>query len=201
MTGRFIVLEGGDASGKSTQVARLVARLQRLGKDVIETFEPGATRAGQRIRSLLLDGDEPLVPAAEALLMAADRAQHVAEVVRPALAKGTWVVSDRYVPSTLAYQGAGRALDPQMLERVSEWATDGLVADLVLVLDVPDEVAAARRSASDRMEREAEEFHSRVRDAYRRLARLRDWTVIDGSGDVDSVEEKLWSVVSERLSP
>ena len=201
MTGRFIVLEGGDASGKSTQVARLVARLQRLGKDVIETFEPGATPAGQRIRSLLLDGDEPLVPAAEALLMAADRAQHVAEVVRPALAKGTWVVSDRYVPSTLAYQGAGRALDPQMLERVSEWATDGLVADLVLVLDVPDEVAAARRSASDRMEREAEEFHSRVRDAYRRLARLRDWTVIDGSGDVDSVEEKLWSVVSERLSP
>jgi dTMP kinase len=142
-----------------------------------------------------------LVPAAEALLMAADRAQHVAEVVRPALARGTWVVSDRYVPSTLAYQGAGRALDPQLLERVSEWATDGLVADLVLVLDVPDEVAAARRSADDRMEREAEEFHSRVRDAYRRLARLRDWTVIDGSGDVDSVEEKLWSVVSERLSP
>ncbi|HEY3722089.1 MAG TPA: dTMP kinase [Acidimicrobiia bacterium] len=201
MTGRFIVLEGGDASGKSTQVARLVARLQGLGKDVIQTFEPGATAAGARIRSLLLDGDEPLVPAAEALLMAADRAQHVAEVVRPALARGTWVVSDRYVPSTLAYQGAGRALDPQMLERMSEWATDGLAADLVLVLDVPDDVAAARRSASDRMEREAEEFHSRVRDAYRRLARLRDWTVIDGSGDVDAVEEKLWSVVTERLSP
>ena len=167
MSGRFIVLEGGDASGKSTQVARLVARLQGLGKDVIETFEPGATPAGRRIRSLLLDGDEPLVPAAEALLMAADRAQHVAEIVRPALARGTWVVSDRYVPSTLAYQGAGRALDPQMLERMSDWATDGLVADLVLVLDVPDDVAAARRSASDRMEREAEEFHSRVRDAYR----------------------------------
>lgn len=201
MSARFVVLEGGDACGKSTQVARLVARLHREGIDVIETFEPGATPAGQRIRSLVLDGDEPLAARAEALLMAADRAQHVAEVVRPALARGTWVVSDRYVPSSLAYQGGGRELGVEELERFSEWATDGLTPDLVIVLDVPDAVAAARRSVTDRMERETEAFHARVRDAYRGLAGSRGWILVDGSGDVDAVAEKVWAVISERLSP
>src|SRR5262245_10785340 len=98
--GRFVVLEGGDGCGKSTQVARLAARL-RTTHEVVETFEPGATTTGRRIRALVLDSDEPIAPGAEALLMAADRSQHVAEVVRPALARGAWVVSDRYVPSSL----------------------------------------------------------------------------------------------------
>jgi dTMP kinase len=198
--GRFIVLEGGDACGKSTQVARLVERL-RAAHEVVQTFEPGATDAGRRIRALVLDGDEPLAPGAEALLMAADRAQHVAEVVRPALERGAWVVSDRYVPSSLAYQGAARGLGVEAIEQLSEWATDGLRPDLVVVLDIPDEVAAARRSGGDRMEREAERFHAAVRAAYRELAGPRGWVVVDGSGDVDTVAGKIWAVVEERLSP
>jgi dTMP kinase len=200
MNGRFVVLEGGDACGKSTQVTRLAARL-RAKHDVVETFEPGATAAGRHIRALVLEGDEPLAPGAEALLMAADRSQHVAEIVRPALARGAWVVSDRYVPSSLAYQGVARGLGVEDLERLSAWATDGLDPDLVIVLDVPDEVAASRGSASDRMEREAEAFHARVRAAYRELAGPRGWVLVDGSGDVDTVAEKVWAVVEERLAP
>lgn len=201
MSGRFVVLEGGDACGKSTQVAVLAARLRDSGKDVVETFEPGATPAGIRIRSLVLDGDEPLDARTESLLMAADRAQHVAEVVRPALDRGAWVISDRHVPSSLAYQGSGRALDVAEIERLSEWATGGLKPDLVVILDVPDEVAASRRSASDRMERETESFHGRVREAYRRLAPPRGWIVVDGSGDVDVVADRVWGVVAEHLAP
>lgn len=200
MSGRFVVLEGGDASGKSTQAARLAARL-RSSHEVIETFEPGATPAGARIRALVLDGHEPLAARTEALLMAADRAQHVDEVVRPALARGAWVVSDRYVPSTLAYQGVGRALGVDELARISAWAAEGLEPDLVVVLDVSDELAAARRSVGDRMEREAEAFHDRVRDAYRRLAASHGWVLVDGSGDVDAVAAEVWSVVEERLAP
>jgi dTMP kinase len=198
--GRFVVLEGGDACGKSTQVARLVERL-RVKHEVVETFEPGATAAGRRIRTLVLDGDEPLAPGAEALLMAADRSQHVAEVVRPALARGAWVVSDRYVPSSLAYQGVARGLGVDAIEQVNVWATDGLDPDLVVVLDVSDEVAAARQSGGDRMEREAEAFHAEVRAAYRQLAGPRGWVIVDGSGDVDTVAAKVWAVVEERLSP
>lgn len=199
MTGRFVVLEGGDACGKSTQVGRLVARL-RANHDVVETFEPGATVIGRRIRTVVLDGHEPIAPAAEALLMAADRAQHVAEVVRPALERGAWVVSDRYVPSSLAYQGAARGLGIDEIERLSAWATDGLAPDLVVVLDVPDDLAAARRSTGDRMEREDELFHARVREAYRRLAGPRGWAVVDASGDVATVADKVWAVVEERLA-
>jgi dTMP kinase len=202
MTGRFVVLEGGDASGKSTQVGRLVARLEHAGREVVETFEPGGTDAGRHIRALVLDRDDSAIDArTEALLMAADRAQHVAEIVRPALARGAWVVSDRHVPSTLAYQGVGRALDVAELEQLSGWATAGLAPDLVVVLDVPDDVAAARRSVGDRMEREAESFHAQVRAAYRALAKDRGWVVLDGSGAADTVERRVWAVVSERLSP
>jgi dTMP kinase len=181
-------------------VARLVERL-RVKHEVVETFEPGATAAGRRIRTLVLDGDEPLAPGAEALLMAADRSQHVAEVVRPALARGAWVVSDRYVPSSLAYQGVARGLGVDAIEQVNVWATDGLDPDLVVVLDVSDEVAAARQSGGDRMEREAEAFHAEVRAAYRQLAGPRGWVIVDGSGDVDTVAAKVWAVVEERLSP
>src|SRR5262249_24237804 len=156
--------------------------------EVVDTFEPGGTPAGARIRSLVLDGTEPVTARAEALLMAADRAQHVEEIVRPALAREAWVVSDRYVPSTLAYQGVGRDLGVDELARISAWASEDLEPDLVIVLDVSEDVARTRRSAAgDRMEREAAEFHERVRDAYRRLAEARGWVVVDGSGDVDAV--------------
>jgi dTMP kinase len=202
LTGRFVVLEGGDASGKTTQIRNLVARLTKAGREVVETFEPGGTDAGRQIRALVLDGGDTAIDArTEALLMAADRAQHIAEVVRPALRRGAWVVSDRHVPSTLAYQGIGRDLDVAELEQLSGWATAGLTPDLVVVLDVPDDVAAARRSVGDRMEREAESFHAQVRAAYRALAKERGWVLVDGSGDADTVAGRVWSVVAERLTP
>jgi len=198
--GAFIVLEGGDASGKSTQAVLLAGRLRELGRDVVETFEPGATQAGAAIRVLLLDGDGPIDPATEALLLAADRAQEVVEVIRPALARGADVVSDRYAPSSLAYQGVGRGLGVDAVEKLNRWATAGLDPDLVVVLDVDDAVAAARRTGpGDRLERAGTEFHAAVRDAYRTLATDRDWVVLDGDADVTTVAERVWEVVRERL--
>src|SRR5438067_5631560 len=131
----FIVLEGGDGAGKSTQAGILVARLRDRGREVVATREPGATKAGATIRALVLGGGD-LDPRAEALLIAADRAEHVAEVIRPALGRGAVVVSDRYVPSSLAYQGVGRGLGVDEVARLSAWATGGLEPDLVIVFDV-----------------------------------------------------------------
>ena len=199
--GAFIVLEGGDASGKSTQAQLLVERLRSAGRpDVVETFEPGATRPGAAIRALLLDGDAPIDPTTEVLLLAADRAQQVVDVIRPALARGADVVSDRYVPSSLAYQGVGRGLGVDEAERLNRWATGGLDPDLVVVLDVDDEVAGARRAGpGDRLERAGAEFHAAVRDAYRTLAPERGWVVLDGDADVDTVAARVWDVVRRRL--
>ncbi len=194
--GVLIALEGGDASGKTTQVARLAERLHVAGRDVVTTFEPGATDLGRGIRSLLLDGGEPIDPVAEALLLAADRAQHVAEVVRPALELGACVVSDRFVPSSLAYQGSARGLGVETIEAMNRWATGGLEPDVVVVLDVSEEVAAARRAGTpDRMEREGPRFHADVRDAYRKLAAERGWVVVDAAGTAEDVAERVWAVV------
>jgi len=196
----FIVLEGGDASGKSTQARRLADRLRSRGRDVVETFEPGATQAGAAIRALLLDGDGPLDPTAEALLLAADRAQEVADVIRPALARGADVVSDRFVPSSLAYQGVARGLGLDEVEKLNRWATGGLEPDLVVVLDVDDAVAASRRAGPrDRLERAGAEFHAAVRDAYRTLGADRGWVVLDGNDGAEIVSERVWTVVRERL--
>src|SRR5947199_187580 len=128
--GLFIVLEGGDASGKSTQARLLADRLRSRDRDVVETFEPGATQTGAAIRALLLDGDEPIEPTTEALLLAADRAHEVADVIRPALGREADVVSDRYVPSSLAYQGVGRGLGVEKVEKLNRWANGGLEPDL-----------------------------------------------------------------------
>ena len=196
----FIVLEGGDASGKSTQARRLADRLRSRGRDVVETFEPGATQAGSAIRALVLDGDGPLDPTTEALLLAADRAQEVADVIRPALARGADVVSDRFVPSSLAYQGVGRGLGLDEVEKLNRWATGGLQPDLVIVLDVADAVAASRRAGPrDRLERAGAEFHAAVRDAYRTLGADRGWVVLDGTDDAEIVSERVWAVVREYL--
>jgi dTMP kinase len=207
--GRFIVLEGGEASGKSTQVPLLAGRLRAAGRQVVETLEPGATELGARVRRLLLDGldglnglDGPdgISATAEALLLAADRAQHVAQVVRPALARGADVVSDRYTPSTLAYQGAGRGLGSRPIEALNELATGGLEPDLVVVLDVSEETAAARRRGPpDRLERAGVGFHAAVRQAYRDLAAEHGWEVVDGDVEVGDVAERVWTVVAERL--
>ena len=199
---RFVVLEGGDATGKSTQIQHLATRLRDVGHDVVETFEPGATRLGARLRTLLLDEDGPIDPIAEALLMAADRAEHVAEVVRPALQRGSWVLSDRFVPSSLAYQGVGRGLGVGEVGQLNELATAGLEPDLVVVLDLAPEVARARLGLSrDRMEGENDAFALAVHEAYRDLARSRGWSIVDASPDVDAVATAIWAVVEEHLAP
>jgi dTMP kinase len=191
----FVVLEGGDGCGKSTQVEILASRLQDLGREVVATREPGATPAGAGIRALVLGGGD-LDPRAEALLIAADRAEHVAEVIRPALARRAVVVSDRYVPSSLAYQGVARGLGVEEIARLSEWATGGLAPDLVVVLDVaPGEAARRRAGPQDRMERESAEFRALVRTAYRDLAGRFGWTLLDGTAPVEVVAEQVWNAV------
>ncbi|WP_280139202.1 dTMP kinase [Geodermatophilus dictyosporus] len=170
----FVALEGGEGTGKSTQARLLLDWLGLHELPARLTHEPGGTAPGARIRSLLLDpatGD--LAPRAEALLYAADRAHHVHAVVRPALEAGEVVVTDRYVDSSLAYQGAGRTLDLDEVRRISAWATGGLVPDLTVLLDLPPETGLARalgRAAADRLESESLEFHQRVRATFRALA-------------------------------
>jgi dTMP kinase len=198
--GRLIALEGGEASGKSTQARALAASL-----GAVLTHEPGGTEIGRRIRAVVLAADlRDFEPRAEALLMAADRAQHVAEVVEPALARGADVVTDRFIGSSLAYQGFGRGLDLEEIRGLSTWAAGGLEPDLVVLLDVPPEVAAGRRaSAGDRMEAADATFHARVAEGYRALAAAETdrWVVVDGTGTVDEVEVRVGKLVSERQRP
>lgn len=199
--GRFVVIEGGDGSGKSTQARRLASWLRRQGITVVETFEPGAGALGAVLRDLLLHGTEPVSPEAEALLMAADRAQHVAVEIEPALARGDWVVCDRFVPSSLVYQGVVRGLGVDVVEQLSEVAAAGLVPDLVLVLDVSDAVGDARRAdETDRMEREGAEFHRAVRAAYRALAETRGWILVGADGDIDDVAILVERAVAPLLT-
>lgn len=198
MTGRFIVFEGGEGTGKSTQAARLA---QRLG--AVLTHEPGGTALGRLLRAVLLDPATGAIdPRAEALLMAADRAQHVAEVVAPVLASGRDVVSDRYTGSSVAYQGGGRGLNADEVARLSWWATGGLVPDLVLLLEVPEQVARARLGPDrDRFESESAGFHLRVAESFRRQAAAdpRRWVIVDGTGSPDVVAARVEAVVRERL--
>jgi dTMP kinase len=189
--GRLIAFEGGEGSGKSTQATLLAARL-----GAVLTREPGGTAVGARIRAIVLDPDvgHGLDGRAEALLMAADRAQHVAEVVRPALDRGDDVVSDRFSGSTLAYQGFGRGLDVDELRGLSAWATGGLEPDLVVLLDVAPHVGASRLGRSlDRMEAAGASFHRRVVDGYRALAAASpgQWVLVDGSGSVEAVAGRV----------
>lgn len=189
MRARLIALEGGEGSGKSTQARLLAERL-----DAVLTREPGGTRLGEEIRRLVLDGED-MDPRTEALLMAAARAQHVAEVIRPALAVGRHVVTDRFTPSSLAYQGFGRGLDAAEIGNLSRWATGGLSADLVVLLDVPDEIRRARTGKPrDRLEAAGEEFHDRVIAGFREMAARFEgsWEVVDGSGEIEEVAELVW---------
>jgi dTMP kinase len=188
----FVVLEGGEGCGKSTQARTLAQTLRTEGHEVVLTFEPGDTAAGARMRDVLLHVDASIDPRAELLLMLADRAQHVAEVIRPALARGEIVVSDRYTPSSLVYQGAARGLGVETVEQLDAFATGGVSPEVVIVLDVADEVAEARVSADrDRFERAGVAFHAEVRAAYRSLAVDRGWVVVDGSGSVDEVAVRV----------
>jgi dTMP kinase len=190
VTARLIAFEGGEGSGKSTQAALLAKRL-----GAVLTREPGGTPLGERIRAVVLDPASGQVhPRAEALLMAAARAQHVAEVIEPALDRGETVVTDRYIGSSLAYQGHGHGLSVEELVQLSHWATDDRPADLVVLLVVPPEVAAERlRRPTDRMERLGKKFHRRVNEGFTRLAGENPdhWLVIDGVGTVEEVAARV----------
>jgi len=196
--GMLIVFEGADASGKSTQARRLAERL-----DATITFQFGATPIGGAIRSILLDPEhDELDDRAEALLVIADKAQHVAEIVGPALDRGEMVVSDRYTASTLAYQGFGRGLDQDELSSMMDFATAGLEPDLTVLLDIPWTVAEKRLGGDfDRIEGAGAEFHTRVRDGYRELAAASPdrWLVIDADGDVDEVASRVDAAVDAWL--
>ncbi|HEX7442289.1 MAG TPA: dTMP kinase [Acidimicrobiales bacterium] len=201
--GRLIALEGIDGCGKSTQTRLLAERLGALA-----TFEPGATRLGSALRGLVLGRDgAPVSPRTEALLMAADRAQHVAEVIVPALEDGSWVVTDRYSASTLAYQGFGRGLDRRDLEALIGWATGGIRPDLTVLFDLPVEVAAARRRGTggreDRMEAEGSAFQQRVADGYLALAaeRADPWLVVDATESVEAIADAVWDAVEVLAGP
>ena len=184
--GLFIAFEGGEGSGKSTQIDLLATHLRELGRIVLVTHEPGATDVGARIRDLLLHHGEPLSPRSEALLFAADRAHHVDSVILPALERGEVVLTDRYVDSSLAYQGVGRALTIDEIRRLSRWATGGLRPDLTILLDIPARAGlarAGRRGSADKLEGESLQFHERVRAAFLVLAEAepRYYRVLDAT--------------------
>ncbi len=177
MAGTFITFEGIDGSGKSTQLSLLANYLKQLGCDVLLTREPGGTPVGNRLRAALLDVQEKVDPLTELLVFAADRAQHVRRVLRPALGAGQVVFSDRYADATAAYQGAGRGFSPELIAEIIELATEGLKPDLTLLFDLPLLESSTRtqrrtnsKQSSDRLDGESPEFHERVRDAYLRIA-------------------------------
>jgi len=201
VTGRWIVLEGGEGSGKSTQAALLASSI-----GAVLTREPGGTGIGSQIRGVLLSSEGvPMSHRTEALLMAADRAEHVATVVGPALDRGEHVVSDRSVWSSLAYQGYGRGLDLDWLRSLSEWAMGGRWPDLAVLVDVIAETArsrlAARGGRPDRLESEHTAFHDRVREGFAALAagEPERWVIVDGAGSPDVVAARVMAGVSARL--
>lgn len=203
--GRLITLEGGDGAGKSTQAILLAERLRAAGVEVVATREPGGTPLGQEIRRLLVTpGGDPPVVRAELLLYLADRAQHVARVVAPALARGAWVVCDRFVDSTIAYQGAGRGLDEEEVTDLCRLATDGVWPDLTLWLSLDPVVAARRRAGrgrADRMELEGIAFQERLAAAFARLAAAEPgrWRAVAAAGDQTAVAAEVWAAVAERF--
>jgi dTMP kinase len=193
--GLFVAFEGGEGSGKTTQSRMIAIWLRDQGYDVIQTREPGATKTGMRLRAILLDAAERgLSPRAEALMYAADRAEHVEKVIRPALYRGAVVVTDRYVDSSLAYQGAGRALDPDDVSKINAWATGGLVPHLTVLIDTPPSVGLTRLGgAADRIESEPLDFHERVRKEFRALA-AKDpgrYLVVDGTLPPDQITRAI----------
>jgi dTMP kinase len=202
MAGFFVAFEGGEGAGKSTQVRLLAEALAGRGLEVVTTREPGGTPAGAALRAVLLDPATELSPRAEALLYAADRAHHVATVIRPALVRGAVVISDRYVDSSLAYQGAGRTLVRSEVGNLSSWASEGLVPDFTVLLDLDPEVGLARAGDPDRLEAEPLDFHRRVRAGFLELARAEPhrYVVVDAEQPPDAVFEDVWAAVHAAVT-
>lgn len=200
----FLTLEGGDAAGKTTQAAALESWLTSTGRTVVRTREPGGTPLGAAIRELVLHRDERVTPRAEALLYAADRAQHVATVVRPALDRGEVVVQDRYLDSSIAYQGAGRVLDPDEVRDLSLWAAEELLPDLTVLLDLDPRTGRERRvdrDRYDRLEAEEDDFHDRVRAAFLALAEADPdrFLIVDAALPADRVQALIRAAVAPLL--
>ncbi|MBX3194087.1 MAG: dTMP kinase [Microbacteriaceae bacterium] len=205
MPGLFLTFEGGDGSGKSTQSELLTAWLTGQGRTVVHSREPGGTDFGLEVRELVLHRRGHIAPRAEALLYAADRAHNIATVVRPALERGDIVIQDRYLDSSVAYQGAGRVLDPAEVRDLSLWATGGLLPDLTVLLDIDVETGRARldeaRTRYDRLEAEAAEFHARVRQGYLDLAAAEParFLVLDATLPVEELAEGIRARVATLL--
>lgn len=199
--GIWVTFEGGDGTGKTTQATRLETWLREQQRTVVRTREPGGTEVGVLIREIVLHHRGEVAPRAEALLYAADRAQHVATLVRPALARGDVVIQDRYLDSSVAYQGAGRVLDAEQVRDLSMWATEGALPDLTVLLDLDPAVARRRLDAADkpfdRLEAEKSAFHERVRDAFLALAAAdpRRFLVLDAARS----EDELAAAVRDRI--
>lgn len=197
MSGLFITLEGGDGTGKSTQIGLLQEWFESHGREVVRTFEPGGSDFGKEIREIVLHSRGHIEPRSEALLYAADRAHNIATNVRPALERGAVVIQDRYMDSSVAYQGAGRVLDPIEIRDLSMWATEGLVPDFTVVLDLDPVVSRERLLAEnkkfDRLEAEALEFHQRVRDSYLAMAAAEParFIVIDATLDRLEIRDRI----------
>ena len=206
MTGVFITFEGGDGSGKTTQIELLKSWLEERGHTVVVTREPGGTDLGNELRDIILHRKGFIAPRAEALLYAADRAHHIHTLVAPALERGDVVVQDRYLDSSVAYQGAGRVLDPTEVRDVSLWATENLMPHLTILLDVPADVAKQRQDsderAYDRLEAEAEDFHQRVRESYQRLADAEPerFVILDGTDSIEAIHDQITQKVATLLS-
>jgi dTMP kinase len=196
----FITFEGIDGVGKSTQLDLLQKWFEGQGKEVIRTLEPGGTELGQEIRHLLLHRKGDVAARAEALLYAADRAHHVATKIRPALAAGKVVLSDRYFDSSVAYQGAARELDVDEVRNISLWAVDNLIPDLTVLLDLDAQAAILRRNKTgtepDRLEREKVDFFERARAQYLELAKESRFLVVDATLSIDEIQQQIRTRVS-----
>lgn len=205
-SGLFLTFEGGDGSGKSTQSALLTEWLDAQGRTVVHSREPGGTELGLELREIILHRRGYIAPRAEALIYAADRAHNIATVVRPALERGDIVIQDRYLDSSVAYQGAGRVLEPSEVRELSLWATEHLLPDLTILLDLDIETGRARlddaRTRYDRLEAEAADFHHRVREAYLALAadEPERFLVLDATAPVDALAERIRARVSHLLA-
>ncbi|MFK0039973.1 dTMP kinase [Paenarthrobacter sp. NPDC090517] len=204
--GLFIAFEGGDGAGKSTQAARLSDALESRGLSVLRTREPGGTPIGEKLRSLVLDhGHGTIDPRTEALMFAAARAAHASQVIRPALADGTVVITDRYIDSSVAYQGAGRGLGAEGVLSLNEWATEGLHPDLTVLLDVDPSDGRQRRTAGDatedRLESEPDDFHSAIRHAFLDLAAAApsSYLVLPANADIETLAARILERVESLL--